>query len=523
MAEYSFLRGALILLIAGLINRVLGFFNQIAMIRIIGPEGVGLFNMVFPIYIMVLVLATAGIPLAIAKLVAEEVAVKNMQGAYKILKFALFIILLNSVFFTFVLIISAPLLKEYIFPNPKVYYCFISLIPGIIIVSLCSTFRGFFQGLQQMTPTAIAQTIEQLVRVTAGLAIAYFLLPLGIEYGAVGLSFGVVLGELIGFILMFRFYVHHKHIFFSRSNLSFPKVFSYRNHIKRITNIAIPVTLTRLVATALLSVEAILIPQRLHFSGMSISQATSIYGQFIGIAEAVFFIPGVVTIALATSLVPAISDAMAGNNLSLVRSRILEAVRITLQVGIPSAFIFLLLADELCGVLFGYSEASISLLILAPSGPFLYLQQTTTGILQGLGRADVPFKNLIVSSVICIIGVYYLTAMPQLGIKGAALSVALGFVVMSILNLIYLYGLIDYSYVFYQNVFKPLISCLGMSLAIVYFKNILINHDYSESLILCISLLIGVIVYLILMLLNGGINKHDKEKFKIIFNLKNLK
>jgi stage V sporulation protein B len=202
MAGYSFLQGAFILLIAGLINRILGFGYQIAMIRLIGPEGVGLFNIVLPVYIMMLVLAGAGIPLAIAKLVAEEVANNNMPGAYRIFKLSLFISLLTSVFFTIVLIISAPILTESFFPNPRVYYCLISLVPGIIICTLCSAFRGFFQGLQQMSPTAITQTIEQLVRVVSGVAFAYVMLPLGIEYAAVGMSVGVVLGELTGFIFM---------------------------------------------------------------------------------------------------------------------------------------------------------------------------------------------------------------------------------------------------------------------------------------------------------------------------------
>ncbi|WP_347490999.1 stage V sporulation protein B [Desulfoscipio sp. XC116] len=517
MAGYSFLQGAFILLIAGLINRFLGFGYQIAMMRLIGPEGVGLFNMVFPVYIMMLVLATAGIPLAIAKLVAEEVAGNNMPGAYRIFKLSLFILMLTSVFFTVVLIIGAPILTESYFPNPRVYYCLISLVPGIIIVTLCSAFRGFFQGLQQMSPTAITQTIEQLIRVLSGLAFAYILLPLGIEYAAVGLSIGVVLGELTGFIFMLRIYVRRKPVALHYVSGSWRKIYSLGHSLKKISTMAIPVTLTRIVATALMSVQAVLIPQRLQAAGLSVSQATSAYGQFIGIAEALLFMPGVLTMALATSLVPAMSDAISANNLTLARTRILDAVRLTIQVGVPAACIFLLLANELCGVLFGYAQTGIILKVLALAGPFLYLQQTTTGILQGVGRADVPFKNLVLSSLVCIMGIYYLTAMPQLGIKGAAMAVAAGYIIMPVLNMLYLYKIGLFAPSIRESVMMPLVASLGMSLLIICLKKILYGCGFHDGSVLFITLLAGGVIYLVLMLLTGGVNDQDREKFRGLF------
>ncbi|KAF1084667.1 Stage V sporulation protein B [Sporotomaculum syntrophicum] len=516
MAGYAFLQGAFILLIAGLVNRILGFGYQITMIRLIGPEGVGLFNMVLPVYIMMLVLASAGIPLAIAKLVAEEVASNNMPGAYRIFKLSLFILQFTSVFFTVVLVISAPILTESFFPNPRVYYCLISLVPGIIIVTLCSAFRGFFQGLQQMSPTAITQVVEQIVRVVSGLVIAYFMLPLGIEYAAVGLSVGVILGELTGFIYMLRIYARNRPQALHYVAGLWRKI-SLGNDVKQIFTLAVPVTLTRIVATALMSVQAVLIPLRLNAAGLSVSDATNAYGQFIGIADALLFVPGVLTMALATSLVPAMSDAMASHNLTLARARIADAVRLTLQVGVPAAFIFLLLADELCGVLFGYPQAGDILKVLAFSGPFLYLQQTTTGVLQGVGKADVPFKNLVVASLVTIVLIYYFTVMPQFGIAGAAAAVAIGYIIMSILNMLYLNSMELLYLSGVENVVKPLLASLGMSLVIIYLKNMLYWYGLNIALVLVIALAAGGVIYLTLMLLMGGINDQDKEKFRVLF------
>jgi len=193
MSAQSFIYGTAVLLAASIFNRFVGFVYQIFMMRLIKPEGVGLFSMIFPIYVMVLVLASMGIPVAISKLVAEEMAVNNLQGAYRVFKVSLAIICSSALLFTLLLFIASPLLIKYLFPNPSVYKCFVTLIPGVLIVSICSAFRGFFQGLQRMSPTAVTQAVEQLVRVTAGLSIAWLLLPRGVDFAAVGISLGVVL------------------------------------------------------------------------------------------------------------------------------------------------------------------------------------------------------------------------------------------------------------------------------------------------------------------------------------------
>lgn len=519
MAANSFLQGALVLLAAGLINRGLGFFYQIALIRTIGPEGVGLFSIVFPVYIMILVLATAGIPLAVAKLVAEEVARQNMPGAYRIIKLALFMLLCTSLFFTLLMVAGAPYLRHYVFPNPAAYYSFICLVPGISIVSLCSAFRGFFQGLQQMSPTAVSQTVEQLVRVVAGLVAAYIMLPRGIEYASAGLSVGVVLGELAGFMLMLRIYRRDKPVLPGDVLLSIQGA-GFGDIIRRVLNMAVPVTLTRFAATALMSLQAVMIPHRLQVAGLSVAQATSVYGQFVGITEALLFIPGVVTMALATALVPAVSDAVALNNLLLVRTRVYDAVRLTIQVGLPAGFIFVVLGDELCGVLFGYPEAGAALRLMAPAGLFLYLQQTTTGIIQGMGRAEIPFKNLVISSIFCLGGIYWLTAMPQIGILGTALATAVSFMIMATLNLRDLKKLTGYMPGFREHFMAPLFSSGGMSMLVWSLKAFLVEQGFGDAPVLVLSLFAGAAAYILLMIFIGGFDHQDREKFRHILNFR---
>lgn len=509
MSRQSFVYGALILLTASFINRIIGFIYQMIMIRLIKPEGIGLFSMVFPVYILVLVLATLGIPVAISKLVAEEMAKKNVLGAQRIFKICLFFLVVSSLFFTALLILGSPLLLKYVFPNPKVYYIFLCLIPGVILVSICSAFRGYFQGLQQMTPTAITQTLEQVVRVVAALSIAYILLPKGVEYAAIGVSLGVVIGEFTGCLTMVYLYLTRRQPLGTKGNNDVEPFFQ---SCSRIFSLGIPVTLSRFISTLLISMDAVIIPQRLQESGLTLTQATSVYGLLVGVADTLFFTPTMITVALATALIPAVSDALALENYHLVQTRTSEAVRITLVTGLPCAVAFFLLPEEMCGVLFGYSEAGKILGTLAIGGPFLYFQQTTTGILQGMGEAMKPFKNLVVASIFKIVGLYYLTSIPSLGITGACLALVTCYFIMAVLNYLDLQKLIGYRLDLSHDLVKPALAAMGMGVVIWQIKTFLL--PYSALLTLLVALTLGGICYLILLFLLGGIHRRDLHRIK---------
>lgn len=514
MKKQSFIYGAAVLLTASLFNRINGFIYQMVVIRLIKPEGVGLFNMVYPVYVMVLVVSTMGIPLAISKLVAEEVANNNIRGAYRIFYICLLLLLFSGVIFTACLYLAAPLLIKYYFPNPKVYFSFVALIPGIFIVSLCSAFRGFFQGLQQMTPTAVTQIIEQLIRVSAGLGIAYMLLPRGIEYAAIGISLGVVCGELTGFLTML--------FIFMRARPTIPQCSYHHNEniitsLKRIFTLGIPVTLTRFISTSIMSLEAVLIPHRLQAGGCTLQQATSIYGQFVGIAQTLLITPGIITSALATALIPAISDAMAQNNIRLVQLRTSEAIRLTNLAALPCIVLFLFIPEKLCGLLFGYQEAGNSLAIMAVGGLFLYFSQTTTGILQGMGEAARPFKNLVIASSFKIIGIYTLTSNPVLGINGTAISVVIYCTIMAVLNYADLKNLIGFRMQIINSFWKPFLSAVLMSLT-VFLVNKEISSAISSPLLSTIgSVFGGLLVYIISLIVIGGVPPQDIDRLKRIF------
>ena len=198
----SFLKGAFILAAAGLVVKVLGAVYRIPLARLIKDEGMGLYQMAYPIYLILLSISTAGIPTAISKMVSEDVAIGRFKNAHRIFKVSMIVLTIIGLGLTVLLGFGANWLAVKIYKNPKAFYSILSISPAIFFVSIMSCFRGFFQGLQDMTPSAVSQIVEQIGRVIAVFILAYMLLPYGVEYAAAGAAFGPVAGSVMGLIVL---------------------------------------------------------------------------------------------------------------------------------------------------------------------------------------------------------------------------------------------------------------------------------------------------------------------------------
>ena len=502
----AFIHGAIILFIAGFINKILGFVYRIFSVRIVGTEGIGLYEMVFPIYTLILVITTAGVPLAISKLVSEQVSLGNHRQVKKIFRVALSFLLAAGALFSIVLLFLTPILVRTIFADPRVYWCLMTLAPAVFIISITSAFRGYFQGLQRMTPPAVSQIIEQIARVAFGVYMASKFLPHGLEFGVAGLAAGTVLGEIFGLVVMLIAYIFHKNI---------PPLDGVKGEVTTasaailvsIFSFSIPISLTRLVNSAQLALQAIIIPQRLHAAGYTFRQATEIYGQFSGIALALLSLPSIITFSLVITLVPAISEAAAKKNYKLLRKRGTRAIQISLIAGIPSAVVFFLLPEQLCSIIFNSPGAAAPLKVLAAGSIFLYLAQTTSGILQGLGKVGTQLRNSSVGAVLILAGLYYMTSIPTYGIIGAALAMNMGWAVVAGLNLYSVGSFTGIHLDFRKFMIIPLLGAAAMGLT-MYFSflgfSILGLGTLSSTLG---SIAISVLVYLLCLFFTGIINK----------------
>ncbi|MGI6587716.1 MAG: putative polysaccharide biosynthesis protein [Peptococcia bacterium] len=427
MVKQSFLKGAFILLLASILVKSMGFLYQIIIIRLISPEGIGVFNMVFPLYITALVLTTAGLPLAVSKFVAEEIATKNYNYAEKIFGTAITLLFIFATIITFFFIIIAPILTRFLYTDPRVLPAFLFLLPTLLLVSISSVIKGFFQGLQDMRPTALSQLIEQTIRISSGILLIYFLRPYGLTWAAVGLSIAVFLSELSGLIYLVTLY----------KNKISPRLFHKPSLtiIKRLFSFGIPITITRIISSVVVAIESSLIPRQLKKAGLTLSQATSFYGELSGVAFTILAIPSTLTFSLATTLVPAISEAQSKQQIQLLGQRTSEAIGITIIAGMPCGLILFFWGPLITKLLFNVTQAGELLKILALGSIFLYLLQTTSGILQGLGYVKTIIFTTLIGGIIKLSGIYFFGVHPFLGPSRIVLSYVASYFAVSLLNL----------------------------------------------------------------------------------------
>ena len=504
MAGRTFVYGAAVLFAANLFNRILGFVYQYLIMAHVGGEAYGLFAQVFPIYIMVLVLTTAGIPVAVAKLVSEEVTLGNFRQARAIFRLTLVILCISGALVTVILYVFSVRMVGRIIADPRVIPVLIMCTPAVLVVSISSAFRGYFQGLQNMIPTAISQTLEQIVRVCCGFLAALYFLPRGIAFAAMGLAFGMLAGEVVGLLAIVLQYRRHR---LPRHGSRESKLMPGRHILARIWHLAAPITAGRMLSTGLSALDAIIVPSRLQAAGCTARHATTLFGQLGGAGFTLLSFPSVFTIALAVSLVPAVAEATAKRSFHTMRSNIAEAIRITIMFGLPCLVTMFYFAEPLTAFFNSGSIAPV-LRILAVGGIFSYLQQTTTGVLQGMGRAHLPVAHSLVAAGFRIPLLYWLTGHPAWGLIGSAWAFNIGFVTNAVLNIAAIRRHTGMQIDWRRFGWQPLAAAMGMLLTFVLLAPSRGGHliGYLDEMA------VGAVVYLIILLLNRGITVEDVRK-----------
>lgn len=435
--KQSFIKGTMILLAAGIINRILGFAPRIMLPRFIGAEGVGLYQMGYPFFIVILTLITGGIPLAIAKFVAQAESEGNERRIRSILNVSLFLMISLSLLFTALSIAASPWITTHLFTDSRVYYTFLCMSPIIPIVAVSSVYRGYFQGRHNMIPTAVSQVVETLVRIVAMLLFSLLMLPYGIEYAAAGAMAGVMVGELCGMIVLLYQYKRSKSDYEAYHSVTIgtqSSVLGFVSNLKSLLKISIPVTASKLVGSGSYFLESVMIVQSLAAAGVATAAATAQYGALQGMVMPILFLPGALTYSLSVSLVPSLSEAAARNDMTTIHKRLHQSLRLALVTGAPFAVIMFVLADPLCYYFYKDSEVGAMLKMMAPIALFLYLQAPLTATLQALDKPGTALLNTFVGAALKLILIYQLASNPQFGIIGALIAINVNIVLVTLLH-----------------------------------------------------------------------------------------
>ncbi len=511
----NFIRGAAILTAAGLLARVMGFVYRVILTRIIGAEGMGLYQMAYPIYTILLVVSRSGIPIALAKMIADKIACEERRAAYKIFKVARRLSIGIGLFFALLMAFLARPLINLLSLDPRAYYAVLAISPAIFFVSIMATYRGFFQGMQNMVPTAYSQVLEQWIRMLTMIGLVYFMVPYGLDIAAAGASFGAVTGSVAGLLVLIFIYYKKRKTIFSFVNQGRKSQLSSIKIIKDIAVLGIPITFGALVLPLMSLVDLVFVPHRLQTAGYLMEEATTLYGRLSAVAMPLVNFPTIITVSLAASLVPSISEAFALKRDDLIKRRTQTALRLTIMIGLPAAVGLFATAEQLTTVVFSEPAAAIPLRYVSWGVLFIALQQSSSAILNGIGRTTIPARNLFIGAIVNGFINYQLTAMPSFGIRGAAIGTTVGFAIAALLNLLSVKKHTGFKIQFSEMVFKPLIAVLGMALVVKegfpFLSRNLANYwpEYSYQLSTFGIVIIAAFAYLLLLLLTGEIKYND--------------
>ncbi len=494
MKKQSLVKGSLILVFASILAKFLGIFFRWPLIMLIGDEGLGYYQMTYPLYMLFIAIST-GVPIAVSKLISEKIALGKRDEVFQVIKEALKVMILLGLGTTIFLGGFGKYIIHILKWDEKAYYSILGVCLAPLFIGFMTPLRGFFQGMQNMTPTAVSQVIEQIGRVGFGVGLAFLLFPQGIEKAAGGASFGAVAGAILGGLYLWPKYLKIKKENNIKKIKGSDKVFS------EIIKVALPISVGAAVGSVMGVIDSVLVPQKLLESGMSMQSATILYAQLTGKASIFTNIPMTLTAALSASIIPIISEFYVLKNNKQLENKINLSIKLSMLVAIPCFLGLFFMAEPIMKLIFpGKSEGFTILKYLAISIPFLVTTNITTSILQGTRYYYRPILNLFIGCIIKVILTIILVPIANFNIYGAVIATISAYFVVAILNITYMLRKLKCKFYLIEIVIKPIIASLIMIISVLLTYLKIINIRVNSSLSCLISIFVGIIIYVVLII-----------------------
>ncbi|MDO4543691.1 MAG: polysaccharide biosynthesis protein [Clostridia bacterium] len=493
----SFVLGAAILSFAGIICKVIGVLFRVWANNIIGEAGMAYYEVVFPFYSWLLILSSSGIPIAISKMVAERVAVGDYADGRKVFRKSLLLLSIVGIVTTAVLFFGADFFTVYVIGlDVSASVIFKVLAPALFFVSMLCAYRGYLQGLQLMSGTGVSQIAEQVFKCVFGLSLAaYFMQKTGQPLdGACGALLGIAISEAIALIIMMLFKFAHRRDCMPLDADRQAK--DKRPVLRTMLKIAIPITL----GASILPITSIIDVSMIYsiMKGVNVDQAYVALSTYV---RSIINLPASVTVALAMSLVPAISASVARKDEEGVRRASRMGVKLSMFIGLPCAVGLFVLGAPIVEMLFrNVSDDTLKIverifMVASFTVIFISLVQTATGALQGIGKHRIPVYCLLIGAAAKIVVNLVLLPMESVNIVAASWSNVACYGIAGILDVIFLAKHTKMRLSVWKIFLKPLIASLVMGL-FVYFAYDVLYAIRAGTMMTLVCVILGVAVYI---------------------------
>ncbi|MCM3273454.1 putative polysaccharide biosynthesis protein [Paenibacillus elgii] len=414
----ALLQGAALLGLAAIISKLIGTLQKIPLQNLAGDAVFGIYNAVYPLYILILVLATAGFPLVVSKFVSEYAAERQYHEARRVLRVASASLMVTGIVFFSLLYFGAETIARWM-AAPQTAPAIRSVSYALLVVPLMSALRGYYQGYQDMRPTAWSQVVEQTVRVATMVVLLLALMRLGLgpERIAAGATFGSVTGALAGLAVMLWYWrkePRREQVPGKGDGGDWRRDWALA---KRLAAYALPLCLGSVAMPILTLVDSFTMPRLLRSAGFDESEALyqfGLYNHGLPLVQLVAMIAS----SMSAALVPAIAEALRRGDADAVRARAGLSLRLTWLIGLAASFGLALLAEPLNVMFFKSAEGTAAMAVLAFTALFSAMNIVAGSVLQGLGAVRAPVLYLLLAAAVKVAASVALV--PRYGIDGAA-------------------------------------------------------------------------------------------------------
>lgn len=528
--KQNFIHGAAILTVGVIIMKLLGFIYKIPLGNILGDEGYSMFTSAYSIYFIFFTLATAGLPVALSRLIAEADANGRVKQEEKTFRVALATFAVIGVIFALILFLFPEWLAAKYLENPDAALSIKAMAPSILLVCLVSAYRGYCQGNGNMIPTTVDEVLEVLFKVISGLILASCLLKAG--YGKPVGSAGAILGVSIGSVISLLYMIIYKRRHYSELSAPYTAGIHAPSDtpdddgvvdpawkiVKDILSIGIPIAFGACIMAILNSVDSKLCMNRLQSAaGFSYYQAKVLYGVY-GKAQTLFNLPAAFITPLTIAIVPEISGAIAKGANAAARKTSEDAMRISAVISLPMGVGLTVLAYPIMNVLYPNSNAAGPglLAIMGAASFFVCTVLMENAILQASGHEKLTMVTMISGGLVKIIVNWFLVAQRSINIYGAPVGTLVSYVVMALMNYIFICVALKHRPKLLRIFARPLAASVLMGAAAWAIYGLCARFIGAVSwsrIALCMlaAIAVAVIVYLVSTIALRSITKEDMK------------
>jgi stage V sporulation protein B len=499
MKKDNFFKESLILTVSNLATGILGFIFSIILSKELGPEGMGLYGLVMPIYNLFICLICGGMVTAISKVSAVYYGKKDYNNLNKTIKTTITFDLIFGITIATTFFLLTPFISKYIIKDIRTLYSLKVITPALIFVALSSILKGYFYGTSKVKIPAFIDIFEKGVRIAVIVTAMNMLSSPNISNTVTLAYTSLCIGELISLLLLYIFYKINK-------NNSYFMTFKRESRPQLLFNvlvISLPLCLNGFLSTVLTTISTLVIPRRLISAGFEYSSALSMIGKFSGMAMTIIFFPLIVVNSMSTILVPDLSQTMDRKDYYAMENRIMQVIKIAFLLGMCTLVICISIPDSLGKLFFNRSDLGSYIRFASLSAPITFTSATTFGILNGLGKQGILLRNSLIVSVLEVVLLYIFTGISNINIFGFGITLIITSVIILIINIYEIRQCCNISFKLSELVIYLLISVL------IYLIINIINNILSNDLFVLKNIMIIMFSFITFTLSISIINKES--------------